>query len=1223
MFLFSQDNLNKMNIPFKKWNNRIGFIMFFIASFVYLSTMERKLSFWDCGEYIVSSAKLGVTHAPGAALFQLIGAVWSGLAFGDGSKYAILINAMSALSSALTIMFLFWTITHFVRRMSKVTVQNEVQEPIKPNKFSPSQILITLASGVVGSAVFMFSDSFWFSASEGEVYAMASLFSAILVWLGCKWEEENDKQRADKWFLLISLMIGLGTGVHLMAILAIPLACYLYYIKNYKFTVKSFLIANVLTAIFLGFVFKFLFEFVMTFFGETEMFVVNNFGLPFNSGNWVAGFILVGFFVLALNYSRKYNWRTINTLLLSVAFMILGFSSWLVIPIRANANPHMNLNDPDTALGMLDYFNREQYGDWPTTYGYVYTANIADDGMKVSSNGNYETKITGANYIKDTKSKKYVKLSDRKDYVYNDKHTKFFPKMFSPDPVVMENYASMYGFPEFSINPMYFSNYEDHAEVRAQKRQIAEQQFNELMQKKHDGTLRIADLKQNAELLDIQPPTFGQQLNYFIDFQLGYMGFRYFMWNFSGKQNDWEGNMEVTKGNWLSGIPFIDNPRLGDQATLPAKFKDNKGHNVYFMLPLLLGLIGFFVQLNRNVVHWWAILSLFLLTSVGIIFYTSVKPFEPRERDYALVTSFYAYAIWVGLGVQGIYLLLRKIKKQELKTSTTLIISVLCLGVPLLMGFQNWDDHDRSHREGAHALAFNYLNGLDQNSILFVYGDNDTYPLWGLQETELFRDDVKIVNYTLLGSPWNIDQSLRRTYNAAALPSKLEYKDFQLNTNDNIMVVAGNLKSIFTELNSLIREDADLSTAEIMSLSPDQISSYLIDSGYDPAGIQQLYNSIKPLEIYLEKDSMTAKEAYDFLMDNKSPAKAALADYFGYPLGPVNYLPVDKIVIPVNKENALKYGIVSPQDADKMVDHLTIKIGKRQLYKSELMMISMFAEYNWDRAIYFSGGGISDSGNIFWLNDYLENNGFTYKVVPILTPFGKDGKLGRSNSAKMYENFSQFQWANYNRPDASFAETDRNYTNTYRNIAARLAGDFVEKGDNKKAKEVLDKVMEMIPDEPRYDYGTATERIAQLYNEIGETEKANQLLNTIKLRLLEKINYYENLSPNLRYTISSDLSSARSDYSIMIYGQVKTYLEKTDTTAAMKFFQSEFAPVRNNLIQSYQTFKSDGEIDLREQSNIDGQFRFISELLGIADLIDSTYAENQTDELYRILTNEK
>lgn len=1208
-----------MNISFNKWNKLIGFTLFIIASLVYLLTMERELSFWDCGEFIVSASKLGVTHAPGAATFQLIGALWSSLAFGDGSKYAIIMNSMSAISSGATIMFLFWTITHFARRMMTVTKTNESNAGNYKLKLTKSQMYIALGSGIVGASVFMFSDTFWFSAVEAEVYAMASLFTAVLIWLGCKWEEESDIKRADKWFLLISLLIGLSTGVHFMVILAIPAVCYLYYIKNYKFTIKSFLIANILTALFLGFVYKVLFESVMTFFGETEIYVVNNFGLPFNSGTLVAALILFLFFWLAIKYTTKYNWRIANTLVLSTLFMIIGFSAWLMIPIRANANPHMNLNDPDTALGMLDYFNRVQYGDWPTIYGAAYTAHIADDGIELERNGNYKTKITGKNYVKDNQLKKYVWVSDKRAYEYGKNHIQIMPKMFSNDPNVMENYASMYGFPEFELNTSFFSNLNEPAEIRAQKRQIAEQQFNELLQKKHDGSIKISDLERNSELLIIHPPTLSQQLNYFLDFQLGYMGFRYFMWNFSGRQNDWEGNLEVTRGNWISGIPFIDNARLGNQSDLPAKFKDNKANNKYYMLPLILGLIGFFVQLNRNIVHWWSILSLFLLTSVGVLFYTSVKPFEPRERDYALVSSFYAYAIWVGLGVQGIYLLLKSVLKNKINVKTSIAIPAICLGVPILMGFQNWDDHDRSKRRGAYALAYNYLSSLDPNAILFVYGDNDTYPLWGLQETELFRDDVKIVNYTLLGAPWNIEQVLRKTYNAEALPSKLEYKDYQLSTNDNIMVVARNIRSRFSEIESIV--SSDLSLDEVMNLPPNEISQHLIDPGYDPMGVLEFYNEIKPFEEFYNKESMTVQEAYEFLMDNNNPTKKAIANHFGYPLGSVNFLPVDKLIIPVNKENAIKHGIITAKEAQFTEDQIIINIGRQQLYKPELLMISMFAEYNWDRPIYFSGGGISDPANIFWLNDYLENNGFTYKLIPIKTPFGRGGKLGRSNTEKMYENFQKLEWANYNNDKASFSNTDRNYTNTYRNIASRLAQDLIEKGENQKAKQVLDKVMEMIPDQPRYDYGLGLDRISQLYQLLGETAKAEELIKSTRNRLNEKITFYESLPLHLRYTVASELSDARSDYSIMVYGQVNSLLEKSDTAQALKVFTKEFNPIKQKFIESYQKATVNGEPSLSEKRIIDGQINFISELLGIADMIDTIYAEKQTEEIYNLLTD--
>lgn len=1211
-----------MNTQFKKWNNRLGILMLIIASAVYLLTMERSVSFWDCGEYIVVSTKLGVAHAPGAAMFQLLGAVWSAIAMGDTSKYPIAINSMSAISSALTIMFLFWTITHLARRMFHVTRQNEMVGSLKNWEMSKSQIIIALGSGVVGASIFMFSDSFWFSAVEGEVYAMASMFTAAVLWMGCKWEEESDKKRADRWFLLISFVIGLSLGVHFMVILALPAVLYLYYARNFKFTWKTFIIANIVIAAVLAFVYKFLFEFVMTLFGRTEIYVVNNFGMPFNSGTLVAGIILVLIFYLLIRITSKRGWKLGNTLVLSVIFMILGFSCWLVLPIRANANPPINLNDPDTALGMLDYFNREQYGDWPTTYGPVYVAHIADDGVNFTATGATETKVVGANYVKDNRLKKYVKVSDRREPIYNKKYVKFFPKMFDSRPDVMENYARLYGFPEFSMNPMFFNDMRDDPELRAQKRQYAEQIYGELVQKRERGSLTVAELSKNAEFLNIEPPTFQQQLNFFFDFQLGYMGFRYFMWNFSGKQNDWEGNKEVTRGNWISGFPFIDNPRLGNQKELPAVFKENKGRNVYFMLPLLLGLIGFCVQFNRNFTHWWAILSLFMLTSVGILFYTSVKPFEPRERDYALVSSFYAFAIWSGLGVQGIWLLFKKVLKDKMNPSVSVVLGVLCLGVPLLMGFQNWDDHDRSNRRAAHALAYNYIKDLDKEAILFVYGDNDTYPLWGVNETSNLRPDVKIVNYTLLGAPWYMEQMLRKTYEANPLPSKLKYTDFQLNTNDQIMVAGNSIRSVFENINSLIRPGTELSLGEIMSLPADQIEQF-IHPDYDPEGIKKLYYEVQPLEKYLVKDSMTVKEAYEFLMDNKSREKQALFNYFEIEPGSLNFLPVSKLILPVNKENALKHGIIDEKDAALTEDYLTIKLGSRNLYKAELMMISMLAEYDWDRSIYFSGGGISDPGNVFWLQDYLETNGFSYKLIPIYSSFAKGGKIGRSNPEKMYRNFQNFEWGNYNLKNASFSNTGRNYTNTYRNIAVRLADDLMEIGDSVRAKEALDKVMEMVPDEARYDYGLGTERIGLAYLRLGETEKGNSILNTVKDRALEKMNFYETLPGYLQYTIASEWADARSDYSMMVYDRVKIYLDKDDKEGALEIFKSEYDPVRNKLIDLFNQYNKGEPLSVNQERIMEKQFTFLSELLSVADMIDTVYAERESEELYNILTQEK
>ena len=1192
-----------MELNFKKWNNILGVAMFLISIILYLSSMERYLSLWDCGEYIVSSAKLGITHAPGAALFQIVGAVWSGLAFGDGSKYAILINSTSAFYSAVTIMLLFWTITYFVRKMFANT-----QNPINVDavEMNASQKIIALGSGLVGAAAFMFSDTFWFSAVEGEVYAMASLFTALLFWLITKWDQVADTPRGNKWLVIISLVIGLSIGVHLMAMLSIPAVCFVYYARKYKFTVKSFILANIITLVILVFVFKLIFPLVMTFFGKTEIYVVNNLGMPFNSGTIIATIILAIIFYLAVKLTQKYGSALLNTISWCVIFMLIGFSCWLVIPIRANANPHMNLNDPDTALGVLDYFNREQYGSWPVMYGPVYTAHIANDGLKRDANGAPESTVRSSEYIKDKRTGKYLKVSDRLDYKYEDKYVKFFPKMFSPDPGVMENYAAVYGFPKFSLNAKYAGDEE------------AQKMYADLVQKRSNRELKVADLKKYGEILEIEPPTFGEQFNYFVDYQINYMFVRYFMWNFSGRQNDLEGNFEITKGNWISGIPFIDNMRLGDQSKLPDEYK-NDGTNVYFMLPLILGLIGFFTQLNRNFVNWWSLLSLFVLTSVGIIFYTSVKPFEPRERDYALVSSFYAFSIWIGLGVQGIYLLIQKIQKKELSPSLALGTTVILAGIPILMGAQNWNDHDRSERSVAYSLAYNYLYPLDKNAILFVYGDNDTYPLWGLQETENFRDDVKIANLTLAASPWNLEQLLRKTYNAAPIPTSLKPKDYQTGTNDQIFVVGGSLKNVFDQLNSFIKPGSNQTLQTLSNLPIEEVGQYLTDPEIDPSQVMTVYKNIKPLEKYLTQDSMTAKEAMAFLLDNKLPEKQALADYFGYPIGQANYLPVSKITVPVNKANAIKYGIVNAKDADKIIDNLTINIKSSSLFKNNLMMLSMMANYNWDRPIYFSGGGVSDPENTFFMNDYLLNAGLSYKLVPIYTPFGKGGIIGASDNDMLLRTFNSYKWSGYNNPDASFSLTERNYTSSYRNTAVRLADDLLAAGRKKEAIQVLDKVMQEIPALSQYDIGYGVSRIAGLYVKAGEDKKGEELFAHVRKHANQKIAFYESLPEAKRYSIGSDYASAKNDLMMALYNEASALGERGDKEKAIKLFETGYNPMLKKFQQLYNEVVADGKVDENDQAKIMSQFNYLDEMIGVAAEIDTNYAKQQQNLLYKMV----
>lgn len=1201
-----------MKLKFNTWNNYLGWAMFLVAAIVYLSTMERYLSLWDCGEYIVSSAKLGVTHAPGAAFFQLVGAVWSVLAFGDGAHYATIINASSAIYSAVTVMLLFWIITFFVRKLFFGTQYNTIS--VNDIPLSQSQQIITLGAGVVGASVFMFSDTFWFSAVEGEVYAMASLFTALIVWLGVKWDADADSPRGNKWLVLISLVIGLSIGVHLMAILAVPVVCYFYYARKNQFSVKSFIIGNIITVLILAFTFKLIFPLTMKLYGKVEVFAVNSVGLPFHSGTFITTILILGTFYLLIKYSRKSP--LFNTAVWCVIFMLIGFTSWLVIPIRANANPHMNLNDPDTALGMLDYFNREQYGDWPTTYGPVYTAHIADDGIERDASGNYVSKTTGAEYVKDNRIGKYVKVYDRKDYVYNDKYVKFFPKMFDQKPDVMENYAAIYGFPEFSLNTAYFNNYQDDEETKAQKRQVAERAYGDLIAKQQNGSLKVADLKQYSEILTIEPPTFGQQLNYFLDYQINYMFLRYFMWNFSGRQNDLEGRFEAVRGNWISGFSFIDTPRLGDQKTLPIEYK-NDGHNVYYMLPLLLGLLGFFFQLNRNFTHWWAVLALFMLTSVGIIFYTSVKPFEPRERDYALVSSFFAFSIWVGIGVSAIYLGLEKLRKKTLDSKAAFAITALTLIVPILMAFQNWDDHDRSERSVAHDLAYNYLVGLDKNSVLFVYGDNDTYPLWGLQETELFRDDVKIANLTLAHSPWNIEQLLRRTYNAQGLPSNLKYTDYQNGTNDNILIMNSTIKGFFDEVNSYVKEGTTL--AELTEMPVEQAQTYMVDQRIDAAQVLNAYKVLAGVEKYATQDSMTAKEAMDFILDNKNPAKKALADFYGYQVGQANFLPVNKIIVPVNKENALKYGLVNPKDKDKIVDHLVINIERRTLYKADLLMLSLLANYNWDRALYFSGGGVYDNSNIFYLQNYLEYAGLSYKFVPIYNKFGSNGKIGNSNPEALKRTFEQFRWGGFNNPKASFSQNERNYASSFRNVAIRLAEDLIAEGRKDEAEKVLDKLMKEIPAWPQYGYGLNIGRIAGVYANLGKDSKSKQLIDFAKNGLEENKQYLEKIKGKVSASVGSELSSVNNDLMMINYNEISSLAASGKKEAALIKFKDLYLPKKLAFIKLYNEFMKDNQISSSEEVQVVNKFNEVMETLSIIADIDTVYYNQEQTDMYKLV----
>lgn len=1150
------------NWSFKQWNTLTGWVIFVIAFVTYLSTIEPNLSFWDTGEYIASATKLEVTHAPGAALFQLIGAVAAMFAFGNGENYSVVINAMSALFSALTILFLFWTITHLVRRLlnkdfDQITIRQEIS---------------ILFAGAVGALCFTFSDTFWFSAVEGEVYSMASLFIALLVWLITKWENEYHDADNERWIILIFLVTGLSVGVHMMGMLAIPAVCLIYYARNYKFTWKSFIWANVFTLIILAIVFKGIFPLIMTFFGKMEIFAVNGIGLPFHTGTIIAFIILISMCYFALKYAKKSGKKIYQTIALSVIFMIIGFSCWMVIPIRANANPPMNLNNPDNAIGMLDYYNREQYGDWPTSYGQNYTAYLDANGIQKNEDGSYKTNKTGDVYEKDTQTGTYRKVGERFNYVYSEDHVSFMPRMFNEDKAVMANYISMYGAPDFSFN---YANDEIAESPEAQKI------FQDLRKKYEEGSITVDDYLsvKPYNLINVQRPSLGQNLDYFFTFQNGYYFVRYLMWNFVGRQNDLEGHMENNRGNWISGIPFIDNALWGDQSKMPAKFK-NESTVAFFFLPLILGLLGFFFQLNRDFGRFYAILSLFILTSVGIIFYTGVKPFEVRERDYAMVGSFYAFAIWIGLGAAAILWFIQEKVKSNV---ANVVAGIVLLGIPFMMGFQNYNVHDRSGRSTAYDYAYSTLKSLPKNDILFVYGDNDTYPIWGLQETSGFRDDVKVVNFTLLSTPWNIDQVKRRTYNSMPVPSSLMHQDYRDGTNDQVYLMSpDDWKNVFANLK-------------------DQGAPETTFAGFRK---------------FLVQDSMTLKEAMNFIKTKSDDKDQILKMLFGEAkYEKFNFLPVSKFVLPVNKANAVKSGIMKASDAAQAVDHITIDYKSNSMFKNNLMMLDILANFDWKRPINFSTGGIYDPENIFYLSNYLQYDGFSYRLVPIYTEEREDGELGRVDGNSLYDIVKNYKWGNFKDLSVHFDETCTQNIVSYRSSASRAAEALALSGQKAKAIEVLDLASREIP-VAKYDDPRSLSSIVYGYVVSGQEQKGLQLAEELKKGIFTEYDYYSSLSPDEQRFVAKQMRTKPMEYSLVIAAVSDAYDRIGQKDKGYNYLVKSIEPIDQRFNAFTKNLQAMGkEKAYKEAEKVQKITPFYTYLFDVINPYDSTYSKEKEEQI--------
>lgn len=707
---------------FKKINNITGWFVFLISAVVYLLTIEPTASFWDCSEFIATSYKLEVGHPPGAPFFMIISRFFALFAFGDVTKVAMMVNIMSALASAFTILFLFWTITHLAR---KVVIKNAAE-------VSMGKIIAVVASGMVGALAYTFSDTFWFSAVEGEVYALSSFFTAIVFWLILKWEDAADEPYANRWLVLIAYMMGLSIGVHLLNLLAIPAIVFVFYFKKYatvtrKGVIYSLIISCVILLSILYVIIPGTFKLGSVF----ELMFVNGFGLPYHVGLIFYFLLIFGALGWGILYTHKNGKTILNTILLCTTVIIIGYSSYAMIIIRSNANTPINENQPSNAFALVHYLNREQYGDRPLVYGQYYNAPIVDGKEKES-------------YI--AKDGKYVKNYLKSVYEYDKAFETLFPRMWS-------------------TSEDHITEYKNWGNVKGKPVQIRDR----------EGEKKIEYV-----------PTFSENLLFFFRYQVGHMYLRYFMWNFVGRQDDIQSHGGIENGNWISGIKPIDSIFVGNQDSITDTAKNHPSRNVYYFMPLILGLLGIFYQLNRGQnKEFWVVFMLFILTGLAIVVYLNQYPLQPRERDYAYAGSFYAFAIWIGLGLLSIYEWLKKVAGE---TPSAVLATAICLVVPIQMGAQNWDDHDRSGRYIARDFARNYLETCAPNAILFANGDNDTFPLWYAQEVEGIRTDVKIINLSLLGTDWYCDQMKNWMYDAAPAPITMSHDKYVQGTRDVIYV---------------------------------------------------------------------------------------------------------------------------------------------------------------------------------------------------------------------------------------------------------------------------------------------------------------------------------------------------------------------------------------------------------------------------------------------------
>lgn len=970
---------------FRKLNLTFGWLTWLIATIVYMLTIEPTTSFWDCGEFIATAYKLEVGHPPGAPLFMMLARFFT--LFAGPENAAMMINTLSALASSFTILFLFWTITAFAKKIA-----------LKTGELDGGKLYAIIGSGVVGALAYTFSDSFWFSAVEGEVYALSSLFTAIVFWAILKWEGHADSPHHLKWIVLIAYLMGLSIGVHLLNLLAVPAIVMVYYFKKYDPTLKGIIAALALSIVILGSIQYGIIPGLIIIATKFELLFTNSMGLPFNTGFLFYILLLVILVVAGLRYSQVNGKVLLNTILLCFAAIVLGYSSFAVILIRSNANTPMDENNPENVFTFLSYLNREQYGDRPLFNGQSFNSPL---DIKESAKDGKPT------YFQDKESGKYIVTNDGKGTVQNfdPRFKTILPRMWSAEKRHESHYKSWSGFKGKPI-------------------------------RYQDG---------NGQTKVINTPTVGENLTYLWNYQIGWMYWRYFMWNFSGKQNDIQGHGKVSQGNWISGIKFIDEMRLGNQDQLPEMITESPANNKYYMLPFLLGLLGLVFQFNKDNKDGAIVALLFFFTGIAIVLYLNQYPLQPRERDYAYAASFYAFAIWIGLGVYALYDMLSSKKSSGIAAIGVSLMTLLA--VPGLMAKENWDDHSRADRYTGRDFAKNYLDSCEPNAILFTNGDNDTFPLWYVQEVEEYRTDVRVINLSLLNTDWYVNQMRLKAYDSDPIPLTLPEKKIRQGTNDYLPVYERKQIKGHIDVDDLMdfirREDAN--------------TKLPINNGADR----------------------------------------------------IDYVPTKNLKITVDKQKVLANGTVPAEKADQIVDEITWKIKKNYVLKNDLTILDILAANDWERPIYFASTTGLDS--YIGLENYFRAEGMAYRLVPIKKSGRGDGNPGYVNTDILYKRLMEdFHWGGMDKNSIYMDETNRRMTMSLRITFSRLADALIAENDMERAKEVLDRAMEVMPEE-NVPFDVFVLYIAENYYEVGEVEKANELVLRLADIYEKELIYYMSL----------------------------------------------------------------------------------------------------------------